>query len=234
MYRVGNHKFITEGFNCSRATVLGNPFSLSHFAGDRNKVIRKHKELLHKILTCVNKKAYDNLFLYACEQYSKGTRYEFLQELGNALQHPSKTFLCWCKPEACHCDNYLEFTNSFRLTVSGSRSIKDRGFIFDQLDRICEPMTKVDKTRYLIGGESPFGVDSVLKDYANTRDWIYVPIPAEWNNYGKRAGMLRNIVMINLSSHFIAIWDGKSKGTEQAIKEARKRNIDCRVLTYKR
>ena len=45
--------------------------------------------------------------------------------------------------------------------------------------------------------------------------------PADWNKYGKSAGIIRNIQMIDDASDVIAFWDLKSSGTRHAIGYAR-------------
>lgn len=52
------------------------------------------------------------------------------------------------------------------------------------------------------------------------------PYPADWSRYGKRAGILRNLEMLDSNpTTVIAFWDGESRGTQHTIDEARKRGI---------
>lgn len=225
MYKVDNVKDSTLGFRCDRVSCLGNPF-IMQLESDRSRVINSHNNFLNTALLSPN--MYDSLELN--KKYKKVTRYYYLKELGLALQHPSKTFLCWCYPKACHCDNYVKFTESTRIVISGSRSITNTNVVYEKLDKILSNFNKTHTIKYLIGGESSRGIDSLLSNYARNRNWCYVPIKAEWNTYGKSAGYKRNTVMLNLASHFIAIWDGSSKGTEHAIKEASKLSLNSRVV----
>lgn len=103
-YKVGNLKDSTLGFRCDRVSCLGNPF-IMQLESDRSRVINSHNNFLNTALLSPN--MYDSLELN--KRYKKVTRYNYLKELGLALQHPSKTFLCWCYPKACHCDNYQDF-----------------------------------------------------------------------------------------------------------------------------
>ncbi len=43
---------------------------------------------------------------------------------------------------------------------------------------------------------------------------IFLP---DWEKYGKRAGFLRNELIIKEADFVIAFWDGKSKGTKHSI-----------------
>lgn len=47
--------------------------------------------------------------------------------------------------------------------------------------------------------------------------------PANWEKWGKSAGLIRNAKMVNLAEGLIAIWDGTSPGTKHIISLARKR-----------
>jgi hypothetical protein len=44
---------------------------------------------------------------------------------------------------------------------------------------------------------------------------------ADWQQYGRGAGMKRNYQMLLEAEALIAIWDGKSRGTKNAIDTAR-------------
>lgn len=53
---------------------------------------------------------------------------------------------------------------------------------------------------------------------------------AEWNTYGKAAGALRNIKMIETEPDLvIAFWDGASAGTKHTLSLARKAGIPTKV-----
>ena len=44
--------------------------------------------------------------------------------------------------------------------------------------------------------------------------------PARWQTFGKRAGILRNEMMVNRADAVLAVWDGKSRGTAHTISMA--------------
>lgn len=53
---------------------------------------------------------------------------------------------------------------------------------------------------------------------------------ADWGKLGKRAGILRNVEMLDEEpDRVLAFWDGESRGTKHAIDEAFKRGIDVKV-----
>lgn len=56
---------------------------------------------------------------------------------------------------------------------------------------------------------------------------VFLP---DWNSHGKRAGFMRNIVMLELVPDIVyAFWDGASTGTGHTIGEARRRGIPVDV-----
>lgn len=55
---------------------------------------------------------------------------------------------------------------------------------------------------------------------------------ADWQIYGKRAGIIRNLRMLDEQPDLvIAFWDGQSRGTKHTIEEARRRGIPVEVIT---
>ncbi len=59
-----------------------------------------------------------------------------------------------------------------------------------------------------------------------------VVYPANWNLYGKAAGMIRNRQMLTEGKPdlVLAFWDGKSRGTANMIAEARKAGVEVKVI----
>ena len=61
------------------------------------------------------------------------------------------------------------------------------------------------------------GVDQLGEAWAEKN---HIPIrrfPADWDTFGKSAGMIRNKQMAEYADALIAIWDGESKGTLNMI-----------------
>lgn len=77
-------------------------------------------------------------------------------------------------------------------------------------------------------GDCPTGVDAEIR-----KRYIYCLMSAndpkvfeaDWNKHGKAAGPIRNKEMVSESDGLIAFWDGKSRGTKNAI--------DCAVADEK-
>jgi hypothetical protein len=78
------------------------------------------------------------------------------------------------------------------------------------------------------------GVDTLASRYALENNIALEEYPVsqeEWNQYGKRAGPMRNTRMLNKSNPdaILAIWDGESTGTGDMITKGIKAGIIVRI-----
>lgn len=113
------------------------------------------------------------------------------------------------------------------LLVSGSRNIIDSRIVFNCLDEI---FSQHEFDTILEGGAK--GVDCLAKLYGICYNMNVITKTPDWK-LGKSAGILRNEEMVQECDKGIAIWDGKSKGTEHCIKELKKANKLLKVFTIK-
>ena len=114
-----------------------------------------------------------------------------------------------------------------KCIIAGSRTIADyvtletaieqSGFDFDG-----------GITQVVSGGAR--GVDVLGEEWAYRNHRQLIIFPADWDTYGKSAGIRRNEQMAIWADALIALWDGKSRGTEHMIKCARKHNL--KVFVY--
>lgn len=85
----------------------------------------------------------------------------------------------------------------------------------------------------VISGGAPRGADRICASVCDALGISLVEVPAEWERYGKRAGILRNVKMLNLEPQLvIAFWDGRSAGTRHTIDEATRRGIPVRIVSH--
>jgi len=97
-----------------------------------------------------------------------------------------------------------------KVLICGSRDIKDELIVFSAIHA-----APFNYDLIIHGGA--VGVDSLAERLAknsNIPTKIYYP---DWKTHGKKAGVLRNIEMVNAADAVIAIWDGKSRGTKSTI-----------------
>ena len=76
------------------------------------------------------------------------------------------------------------------------------------------------------------GADVLGERYAKENGYSIDRYPAEWQKYGRKAGIMRNAVMADNADALIAYWDGISRGTKNMIDEARKKGLAVRVKRY--
>lgn len=113
------------------------------------------------------------------------------------------------------------------VAIVGSRGFQDyeslRSFILNSID-----ITSI--TCIISGGAK--GADALGEDFAkefNIPKKIYY---ADWDKYGKKAGYLRNITIIENSDIVFCFWDGTSKGTLSDIELAKKNNKKLYIYNY--
>ena len=59
-------------------------------------------------------------------------------------------------------------------------------------------------------------VDTLARMFAQSKGIVFTEYLADWDKYGKRAGFVRNCVMVGTAEAVIAIWDGVSPGTKHS------------------
>lgn len=92
-----------------------------------------------------------------------------------------------------------------KVAVVGSRDFSDMEMVKRFIRALAED------TVVISGGAR--GVDSVAEGEAGKRDLAVEIYPADWAKYGKRAGYIRNMIMVDKADVVVAFWDGESIGT---------------------
>lgn len=114
------------------------------------------------------------------------------------------------------------------IAICGSRDLpynevheKVRGYI-DTLDR----------TKHVVVTGMADGPDRWANDYAEMLGIHTIKAYPIWKFYGKPAGMIRNSIIVDLADEVVAFWDGKSKGTKETIKMAKRSDKPTRVYKH--
>jgi len=103
------------------------------------------------------------------------------------------------------------------LAIVGSRSVAESRFPEFE-ERITAALESSGCDAIVSGGAR--GADMIAEIYAIRHNLPIRIFRAEWEKYGKIAGMLRNSEIVKQCHALLAIWDGKSKGTSDSIKKA--------------
>lgn len=112
-----------------------------------------------------------------------------------------------------------------KCIIAGSRSIQQ----YVTLETALEASGWLDQITEVISGGAQ-GVDALGEEFAYKNHKHLMIFPADWDTYGRSAGMRRNKMMAGYADALIAVWDGKSKGTKHMIEEARRRGL--KVFIY--
>lgn len=64
------------------------------------------------------------------------------------------------------------------------------------------------------------GPDTWAEQYAREKGFEVVVYPAEWEKYGKGAGLHRNTLIAKHADSCLVFWDGESRGTNDFIRKA--------------
>jgi hypothetical protein len=109
-----------------------------------------------------------------------------------------------------------------RTIIAGGRSVTNYRHLDTALN-MCGWIPSV----VLCGGAK--GIDTMGAEWADSEN---IPIEyylADWDKYGRKAGMIRNAEMANHAEALIAVWDGESKGTANMINIAKARKLKVYV-----
>ncbi|MFD3464829.1 DUF2493 domain-containing protein [Streptomyces sp. NPDC058682] len=85
-----------------------------------------------------------------------------------------------------------------RILVTGSRDWDDTQKIELEIFRVLYEMKTPHYQAVLIHGACPTGADALADKYARATEMPVIQRPANWAAYGKRAGYLRNVELIDL------------------------------------
>lgn len=112
-----------------------------------------------------------------------------------------------------------------KTAVIGSRTFDN----YEQLKTILDNLG--DKPTEIISGGAK-GADALAERYAQENDLPLTIHLANWQEYGKAAGPIRNQQIIEDCDQVVAMWDGLSKGTQHSIKIAKAKGKSTKVVMY--
>lgn len=122
-----------------------------------------------------------------------------------------------------------------RIIIFGGRHFNDRDNLYRHCDYLIKKwaLASINKpTITILNGACGSGADWWAQKYAKLRGYHVEKYPADWQSFGRSAGPLRNKQMAELATHAIGFWDGKSRGTESMIDEAKRCNLTLEVISY--
>lgn len=115
-----------------------------------------------------------------------------------------------------------------KVLVCGSR-LRGFGDGIALWDAVYDRLAQLPTGAHVIHGGAS-GTDEFAHRAASLLGLKVTRYKADWETHGKRAGILRNLEMLDQQPDYvIAFWDGASRGTQHTIDEARRRGIHVEV-----
>lgn len=120
-----------------------------------------------------------------------------------------------------------------RLLVCGSRHFTDDTLLDNTLFDITGLRDHYNFGTIIHGNAK--GADTFAALWGYRMGWKVKAFPADWEEYGKAAGPIRNKQMLDEGKPdlVIAFWDGKSTGTKNMIEQAQKTGIPVKIVEIK-
>jgi predicted Rossmann-fold nucleotide-binding protein len=107
-----------------------------------------------------------------------------------------------------------------KVLICGGRDFTD----YKYMKRVMDDLIKKRNPSMIIHGGAR-GADTLAGDYATKKQIITLIMPAEWNKYGKPAGMKRNRDMLNENPDLVVAFPG-GVGTKGMIKIAKDKGTE--------
>jgi hypothetical protein len=112
-----------------------------------------------------------------------------------------------------------------KIVIAGSRTINDYKLLIEALKNFPYEITEV------VCG-CAVGVDTLGETWATANNIKIKKMPANWNEYGKAAGVIRNRQMAEYADAGLILWDGDSPGSKNMVQELNKLNKIAIVKIY--
>ena len=110
-----------------------------------------------------------------------------------------------------------------RILICGDRDYKDWMQVRDYLDTIS-------RTAIIIHGGAK-GADSIAGNLATYLNMKVIKYPADWDKYGKAAGVLRNQQMLDEGYPDLVVYFHKDLENSKGTKDMVKRAVDNKIKT---
>lgn len=109
-----------------------------------------------------------------------------------------------------------------KVAIIGSRGLELSDF---------SPYLPAETDEIVSGGA--YGIDRCARRYANSHGIKLTEFLPDYDSYGRRAPLLRNLTIIDYADLVLAFWDGSSRGTYFVIENCKKKGKPCKVFKIK-
>lgn len=124
-----------------------------------------------------------------------------------------------------------------KVIIAGSRNFYDYDIVEDTVVSYFMSRGILKENVEIISGGAR-GADSLGEQLADSYGLKLTVFPAQWNTYGKAAGMIRNKEMADYAikdsdkAILFAFWDGQSRGTKGMIDIAKRCGMEVIVNEF--
>lgn len=139
-----------------------------------------------------------------------------------------KKIMNWVDSDDFDDDGETNSNPDFKVIIAGSRGFNNYDVLRDSCENILFNFKSDHDIIILSGGAR--GADLLGERYAGEKGFRIEKYPAEWDKYGRAAGMRRNREMAEEADAVIAFWDGKSHGTKNMIDIAENMGLMVRTI----
>lgn len=119
----------------------------------------------------------------------------------------------------------------YRLLVTGSRSWTNRVALANAINAQWSAWGRPERFTLVVGDAD--GADRIAREIVTSAGFDVEVHAADWEQFGRRAGMRRNAEMIASGADaLLACWDGISPGTKGCIDAAARAGLHATVLRH--
>ena len=135
--------------------------------------------------------------------------------------------------KSSYSDQFLpHYIDAYKVIIAGGRDFDNYEYMCGILNNLLYNSTNFAKRDIKIISGMAKGADTLAIRYADEHKITKILFPANWKAYPRIAGFLRNNDMLNVATHLIAFWNGKSSGTKHMIDIAQEKGIPIWILKY--
>jgi len=116
-----------------------------------------------------------------------------------------------------------------KVAIIGSRTITDFKIFNEAFNKNISLQLFLMIDTIVSGGAK--GVDTLAAKFAKIYDFKLVEFLPDYEQYGRSAPFIRNKQIIDECDGVFAFWDGKSRGTQHAIKLAESQEKPVKLIT---
>lgn len=120
------------------------------------------------------------------------------------------------------------------IMIVGTRTYEDYKAFKKKVDEWLNYNVNLNEDIIEIVSGGARGVDSLAERLANEENFLKKIFPADWNQYGKSAGPIRNRQMVEYIKEkdgvCLIFWDGQSRGTKNDIDLCKEYEVKYKVF----